>query len=408
MVFIEIFFLSILSILIIGFLAYFLLMLHFSRKPSNLLKKAIFPSVSLIIAAYNEELVISKKLENTIEMEYPKDKLEILVVDDGSTDRTNAIARDFAVNHKDEATIRLIAQEKRMGKASALNRAMKQATGDIVILSDADVLLEKDSIQKLISNFVEKNVGAVSGIEVIKNADQSSTTQIEQGYRSFYNTIRLGESNLDSVIMCESEFAAYRRGLIKIIPPDSLCDDMELTLSVRKQGFRAIYEPASVFHECTPPKYKSRLKHKIRRGQGIQQTLLRYSNMMFKRKYGAFAFIVMPFEFFMHLVSPILIPILLITGIAILISSSNLLAFFVLGILLISLLIFITLRIVSPAFSITLKDSSNGASSRFLLVLYDFLTLQVCLLIGLILLGIRGPKVKWEQMEEVRRSISEQ
>jgi len=405
----ETIFLSTLVLIFVCFMSYFGLMVHFSRKPNGVAKKNILPSVSMIIATYNEALVISKKLSNTLEMEYPKDKLEILVVDSGSTDSTREIVTNFAEQNRDRANLRLLTQQERLGKSNALNYAVKQAVGDIVILTDADVLLDKDAILKVTANFADNRVGAVSGIEVIRNPDQSNTTQIEQGYRSFYNTLRLGESNLDSVIMCESEFAAYKKSLMEDLPPNSVCDDMELTLRVRKKGFKAIYDPSVVFHECSPSMYGSRLKHKIRRGQGIQQTLLRFVGMMFSPKYGAFSFVILPFEFFMHLVSPILVPICIATGIvsiimAIISFNMLLVLLLVIAIILSSGLFIFILRILSPAFSVTLKDSVNGASSRIILVAFDFITLQTCLLVGLLSLALKGPNYKWDKIDGIRET----
>lgn len=395
---VETIFLSTLVVIFACFLSYFALMVHFSRKPNSVAKKNILPSVSIIIATYNEALVISKKLSNTLEMEYPKDKLEILVVDSGSTDMTREIVTNFAEKNRDRASLQLLTQQERLGKANALNYAVKHAIGDIVILTDADVLLDKDAILKVTANFADSRIGAVSGIEVIRNPDQSHTTEIEQGYRSFYNTLRLGESNLDSVIMCESEFAAYRKNLMENLPPNSVCDDMELTLRVRKKGFKAIYDPSIAFYECSPSIYGSRLKHKIRRGQGIQQTLLRFAGMMFNPKYGAFSFVILPFEFFMHLVSPILVPICIATGIV-----SIIMAIISFNMLLVPLLV-IAIILLSGLLIFILKDSGNGANTRIILIAFDFITLQTCLLIGLLSLALKGPNYKWEKIDGIRET----
>jgi cellulose synthase/poly-beta-1,6-N-acetylglucosamine synthase-like glycosyltransferase len=387
-----------------AFSFYFTLMLHFSRRPSKVNKKPIFPSVSMIIATFNEEMVIAKKLGNTVELEYPKDKLEILVVDSGSTDETREIVEDFAKCAKGKVNIRLLTQKERLGKAAALNYALKYCNGDIVTLSDADVVLDKDALSKITSNFNDKKIGAVSGIEVTRNPNQSSTTKMEREYRSFYNTIRLGETNLDSVVMCESEFAAYRRELMEEIPRDSVCDDMELTLRVRKKGFRAIYDPTVVFYEFSPIKYKSRLKHKIRRGQGNQQTLFRFANMMFRRKYGAFSFMILPLEFFVHIISPVLTPICIASYIIMAISSFNIfLVFFPIALLILTLcLILFSLKVVSPATSTRLKYSSNRESFMMFATIFDFIALQLCLLISLLSLAFGSPKYKWEKIEEIR------
>jgi cellulose synthase/poly-beta-1,6-N-acetylglucosamine synthase-like glycosyltransferase len=400
----EIIFFSTFFTLWAVFLFYFTLMLHFSRRPTKVNKRPIFPSVSMIITTFNEEMVIGKKLSNTVELEYPEDKLGILIVDSGSTDKTREIVENFVQRFKTKVNIHLLTQKERLGKAVALNYALKYCKGDIVILSDADVLLDKDVISKITSNFNDEKIGAVSGIEVIRNPDQSSTTKMERGYRSFYNTVRLGETNLDSVVMCESEFAAYRRELMEEIPQDSVCDDMELTLRVRKKGFRAIYDPTVVFYEYSPIKYKSRLKHKIRRGQGNQQTLLGFADMMFRLKYGVFSFVILPFEFFMHIISPFLTPICIATYIIMAISSFNtLLVFFPITLLILTVcLIFFFLKVVSPATSITLEYSANSGSPKMLSIVFDFIALQLCLLISLFSLAFGSPKYKWQKIEEIR------
>jgi biofilm PGA synthesis N-glycosyltransferase PgaC len=379
------------------------LLFHFSSKSINVKKKKIFPSVSMVVAAYNEETIIAEKLANCAELEYPKEKLQILVVDSGSTDKTRDITVQSAASLQEKVNIRLLAQEQRLGKAAALNFALGYCDRDIVILTDADVFLGKDAVTKAVSNFNDKTIGAVSGIEVVRNPNRSQTTKIEREYRGFYNTIRLGETNLDSVVMCESEFAAYRRELVEEIPVNTICDDMQLTLKVRQQGFRAIYDPSVMFYECSPSKYKSRLKHKIRRGQGNQQVLFRFANMMFRRNYGVFSSVILPFEFFIHIISPILIPICLVTYALMVISSHSIfLAAIPIVFLLASMcLVFFSRRHTLLSSGASNNPNGNGSLNVFS-PLFDFITLQSCLLVSLFSLALSGPKYKWEKIEEVR------
>jgi cellulose synthase/poly-beta-1,6-N-acetylglucosamine synthase-like glycosyltransferase len=291
-----------------------------------------------------------------------------------------------------------------------LNYAYNYCTGDIIVLSDADVLLDNDAVLRITSNFHDPRVGAVSGIEAIRNPDQSQTTKTEQGYRSFYNTLRMGETNLDSVVMCESEFAAYRRTLMEEIPANSICDDMELTLRVRRKGFLTIYDDTVVFYENSPIVQKSRLKHKIRRGQGNQQALLRFANMLFRRKYGAFSFVILPFEFLLNVITPVLVPICIISfALAVILSFNWLIILLPAAILaLMAIMIYVSLRVISPATSITLARSSSRSSARggtrMLLSIFDFIEMQLILFVSLILLVFAGPNYKWEKIEEVRES----
>jgi biofilm PGA synthesis N-glycosyltransferase PgaC len=401
----EIIFYSTFFALWIGLLSYFLLTLTFSRKPSGISKEQVFPTVTLIIATFNEAKVLPRKLANTLELDYPRDKFEVLIVDSGSTDDTRSIVNELM--HKDNQTkIRLLTQEERLGKSAALNYALKNCDSEIIVLSDADVMVNKDALLQATANFNDETVGAVSGIEVVQNPDESSTTKLDQGYRSFYNTLRLGETNLDSVMMCESEYSAYRRQLLEPIPPNIICDDMELTVQVRKKGFRAIYDPAIHFYEYSPSKFIPRIKHKIRRGQGNQQTLLRFAKLLFNRKLGRFSSIIMPYEFFMNIISPILTGVCITSYLIALLFFFNWLSVFVPLALIAGtgLVIFLFLRSTSPATNITLKESNNTSRLQMIVSIVDFISMELILLLSLLLLVIHGPQYKWAKIEGTRRA----
>jgi biofilm PGA synthesis N-glycosyltransferase PgaC len=390
--------------LLAGLLSYFLLTLAFSRKPSTVKKRSFLPTLTMIIATFNEEKVLPRKLANTLGLDYPRDKFEILVVDSGSTDSTRSIVND-SMHNKNQAKIRLLTQEERLGKSAALDYAFRNCSSEIIVLSDADVMVSQDALLQAAANFNDATVGAVSGVEVIQNPDESSTTKLEQGYRSFYNTLRLGETNLDSVMMCESEFSAYRRELLETIPGNSICDDMELTLQTRKKGLRAVYDPSVLFYEYSPSKFSARMKHKIRRGQGNQQTLLRSVNMLFKREYGKFSSVIMPFEFFMNIVSPVLTAVCLASYLLIVSFYFNLFSVFLPLILLASagLAVFVSLRITSPATDVTLKNSKSNSGLHMIVSILDLISMELILLFSLLSLLFSGPKYKWEKIENTRR-----
>jgi biofilm PGA synthesis N-glycosyltransferase PgaC len=388
----------------VGLLSYFLLTITFARKPSTIKKKPFFPTLTMVIATFNEAKVLPRKLDNTLGLDYPRDKFEILVVDSGSTDNTRSIVNDL-MQKENKTRIRLLTQEERLGKSAALDYALKNCSSDIVVLSDADVMVSKDALLQATANFNDAAVGAVSGIEVIQNPDESSSTKLEQGYRNFYNTLRLGETNLDSVMMCESEFSAYRRELLGTIPCNSICDDMELTVQTRKKGFRAVYDPSILFFEYSPSTFSTRMKHKIRRGQGNQQTLLRCSNLLFKREYGKFSSVIMPFEFFMNIISPVLTAVCLASYLLIVFFYFNLFSVFLPLVLLVltGFVVFASLKINSPATDITLKNAKSNSSFHMIVSIIDLISMELILLFSLLSLLLSGPKYKWEKIENTRR-----
>jgi poly-beta-1,6-N-acetyl-D-glucosamine synthase len=391
--------------LLAGLLSYFLLTLTFSRRISTIQKKPFFPTLTIIIATFNEAKVLPRKLANTLNLDYPRDKFEILVVDSGSTDNTRSIVNDL-MQKESQAKIRLLTQEERLGKSAALDYALRNCSSEIIVLSDADVMVSKDALLQATANFNDITVGAVSGIEVMQNPDESSTTKLEQGYRSFYNTLRLGETNLDSVMMCESEFSAYRRELLGKLPCNSICDDMELTVQTRKKGFRAVYDPSVLFYEYSPSEFSARMKHKIRRGQGNQQTLLRFANLLFKRKYGRFSSVIMPFEFFMNIISPVLTAICLASYLIIMLFYFNPLSVFIpIALLLVTgFTVFLSLRITSPATDITLKNSKSNSRFQMIVSIIDLISMELILLFSLLSLLLSGPNYKWAKIENTRRS----
>ena len=144
----------------------FLLTFSSILKKHHFLNQAYFPKVTLMIMTYNEEKAISKKLENSLEIEYPHDKLEIFVVDSASTDKTQKIAskviKEFYKNNpKDKRTIKLIAQQKREGKASGINFGMEKANGEIIMITDGNAMMNKDAIKNIVRHFDDPKVGGV-------------------------------------------------------------------------------------------------------------------------------------------------------------------------------------------------------------------------------------------------------
>jgi len=143
------------------------------------------PLVSLIIAAYNEELKIEDKLKNSLQLEYPEDKLEIIVFSDGSTDRTNELVKKYS-----KTGIKLIELSKRMGKTSGQNIAVEEAKGEIIVFSDANAIYKKNAIRKIVRNFSDDTVGGVCGELVYLKDKSSSIGDAEDVYWNMKNFLK--------------------------------------------------------------------------------------------------------------------------------------------------------------------------------------------------------------------------
>ena len=326
---------------------------------------------TIVIPTYNEESLIEQKLHNTLDLEYPKDRLSIIVVDSGSTDRTREIVTQFP-------TVKLIREKERKGKAQALITAFMHldATTEIVIISDADSRLEKDILTNAMKYFKNKGVGAICGRQVLLNPKGSKTTKAEKSYRDYYTKLRLLESSIDSNPIMHGEFMAMRRSVMELPSPDSVADDTEMALKIRRKGYKTLYAPDCVFYEASTISLKGRLAQKERRGQGLIQVFWRNKDMFLNPKYGKFGLLVFPFEFSLYVLSPFIF----FGGLATLGVLATLLKSFVLSLILLGL-------VLAGIFSSTM---------------YSFVTSEFALLKGALKLVTKGSSHSWTQIEETR------
>ncbi len=271
-------------------------------RPRPIKQGACYPSVSMIIAAYNEEKVIGEKMVNTMALAYPEGELEIIIVADGSTDKTVSIVRSY---EKDGVTI--LHQPLRQGKTAALNRAVSSATGEIVFFSDANTMYDPTVIQKIVRNFHDPSVGGVSGRKIILKDRERQTSQGETAFWNYEGWLKSGESRLGSIVGADGEIFAIRRVLFSPMPPTVVHDDMFLSLKIVEAGFRVIYEG-----EATSAEYSSKTLHdefflKVRYASAGYQILSEFPGMFFPPK-TFFAF-----QFISHKLFRWLIPFFLLT-----------------------------------------------------------------------------------------------
>jgi len=208
-------------------------------------KGAYEPVVTIVIAAFNEEESIGATIENKLEQDYPQDKLELIVVSDGSTDRTDAIVACFAYRN-----VRLLRQGPRAGKTSALNLAIPQARGEIIVFSDANSIYAPDALHKLIANFSDPDVGYVTGKMIYANPDGTTVGDGCSAYMKYENWLREIETRLGSVVGVDGGIDAIRKEIFKPMNPDQLPDFVQ-PLKVVEQGYRVVYEPEALLWESS-------------------------------------------------------------------------------------------------------------------------------------------------------------
>lgn len=228
---------SLITYVYFGYPALLWILCRFKGNQPNLPKDNFEPTMSLIIAAYNEEQVIARKLENCLALDYPKDKLEIVVVSDGSTDRTAAIVHEFTA-----LGIQLVDLPRNVGKASAQNAAVKQSRGEILLFTDADASLPPESLRQIVMYFRNDRIGCVVGQVKYSDREETGVSEGEGFYWRYELFLREGESRLGILAMGSGALIVVRRSLFEPMDP-AVSEDFVLPMRAAIRGYETIYAP---------------------------------------------------------------------------------------------------------------------------------------------------------------------
>jgi cellulose synthase/poly-beta-1,6-N-acetylglucosamine synthase-like glycosyltransferase len=316
------------------YLLYIFYARHYAKKPWKLtIDKSFQPSVSILVPAHDEEDVIEKKLENIITVTYPKSKIETIVVDDASDDKTLAIVEDFVANHP-ELNIKVLKQNPRLGKSAALNKALSFSTNSIVIVSDADTYWPSNILIDALPYLADPKVGAITGRGINENTSQSWVTKAEDTYLNFACLIRTGESKIHSTIRFEGGFCAYKKGAFKEFDRETGSDDSGTALNVVQHNKRAILVPGATFSTSFPADLPGKLRIKARRANQLIGLWMSCLRLMINGRLNLPKRIVIP-EIVLFIVDPLVLLVLIITSLTTLIiyplSSFSLFVFIFVG-----------------------------------------------------------------------------
>ncbi len=209
-------------------------MLH----PKQVKKKKIEPNITIVLPAYNEERHIEKKIINLLSLDYPKDKVQIIIVSDGSTDETDNIVKKYS-----DRNVALERLRNPFGKPSAINHGVSKATAEIIVFCDARQRIHPGAVKELVSNFADPSVGAVSGELIIEGNHGPGF------YWKYEKFIRSAEANFDSIPGATGALFAIRHKLFRDIPEESLLDDVFTPMQIALQGYRVILEPNALVYD---------------------------------------------------------------------------------------------------------------------------------------------------------------
>jgi cellulose synthase/poly-beta-1,6-N-acetylglucosamine synthase-like glycosyltransferase len=234
-------------------------------------KLPITPSVTMIIAAYNEEKIIAERLDNALTLDYPRDRLQILVASDGSTDRTDEIVQSYASRGV------LLLTLPRRGKIRTLNAAVARATGKILVFTDANVMCRPDTLRALVANFADPRVGGVAGHTAYTlDPSSESSSYGERLYWCYDTWLKKLESQTGSIVSAHGALYAIRRVLFRPIPDGAVTDDFAISTAVVAQGYRLVFEPEALATEVAVAEAQREFRRRVRlMTRGLRGVFLR-------------------------------------------------------------------------------------------------------------------------------------
>lgn len=236
------------------------------NRRTHLLTERALPPISLIIPAYNEESYMARKIQNIQTLDYPPERLEVVVVSDGSVDRTNEILKRF-----EGAGVNVVYLHPRQGKPTALNRGVVASTNGILVLSDTSALLSSDSIRQLVRHFSDPTVGVVCGALEFEGGSEFSQT--EGIYWRYESMLRLMESRLGATLTADGPIYAVRREAFRPLEPDVVLDDFVIPMNARKLGYRVLYDPEARAIDIAAESVASEFTRRVRLAVGSFQAL---------------------------------------------------------------------------------------------------------------------------------------
>lgn len=282
-----------------GYAAWLWLRSRWSPRPVR--RGAIEPHVSALLVVRNEEKVIAEKLDNLLSLEYPPEKLEIVVVSDGSTDGTVGILQERSAGGRTRVVAKLVSQ----GKALGLNDGIQAATGEIILFTDARQMIEPSALRRMIENFADPAVGCVSGELMLGDPASGETGKGMGLYWRIEKVIRELESASGSVAGATGAIYCARKELVEALPEGTILDDVFIPMHIARKGYRVLFDSRAVAWD-TPDLGDSReFSRKVRTLSGNYQ-LLQFAPWLLSSKNP------IRFEFVSHKLSRLIVPIALL------------------------------------------------------------------------------------------------
>jgi biofilm PGA synthesis N-glycosyltransferase PgaC len=339
------------------------------------------PEVALVIPCYNEAYYLQDKIANALALNYPKGKLDIVFITDGSNDASVEILSK-------QKNVRVLHEPERKGKAAAENRAMQHLKAPFVIFCDANTLLNTDAVKNIVKHFADEQVGAVAGEKRVQANSHSASATGEGFYWKYESWIKKQDSDLHSAAGGAGELIAFRKSCFEPLEDDTILDDFVASMRVAINGYKVVYEPNAYAMEEASLNVAEETKRKIRIAAGAWQALFRL-----KKALNPFHDVLLSFIFFSHKVMRWSIAPL---ALLLLIPSGFLLHYYVGGwftLLWIFQQLFYLLVLLGKVFEY------QNVNLKLVYIPYYFVMTNYCMLAGFVRFLKGSQSVKWEKVE---------
>ncbi len=231
------------------------------------------PTITVIVAAYNEAYIIEEKIQNTLALNYPAEQLRIIFITDGSTDETPAIISRYP-------EVELMHKTGRAGKIAAVHRAMQEVHSAITVFTDANAMLNRDALLNISRHYRDPQIGAVAGEKRVQVDASADATAGEGFYWKYESALKKWDSELYSVVGAAGELFSIRTALYEPVAPDTILDDFMISMNIAIKKYRIVYEPTAFATENTSANTQEELKRKIRIAAGGLQSILRLKKLL--------------------------------------------------------------------------------------------------------------------------------
>ena len=285
-------------------------------KRKKIIDEDLLPGVTFIVPAYNEEEIIQAKIENSLSLIYPPDKIFFVFITDGCTDKTPEIISSYP-------RIKLLQGKARAGKSAAINRAMQMVETPVVVFSDANILLHPASIKKMVRHYANEAVGGVSGEKRISDKMASAVGFGERVYWQYESLLKKANADFYTIVGAAGELFSIRTKLFQPLEPTIILDDFVISANVCKQGYRLLYEKEAYGIETSSASITEERKRKIRISAGCFQSFFLLKSLL-----NPFDNFKVSFQYISHrvlrwTVCPLLIPVVFFINLYLLQYNSN-------------------------------------------------------------------------------------